>query len=293
MDEKFRGVAQLAARIVRDDEAPGSSPGTPTNSTPFSLNIGCSGMKRVGKQKFTIFISVVVLVFGILFSPRPKIIQVACTSNSISIKDSTCGKQLIWEPTFITTQISNNIARFIHRNCTGFSCGYYGNDLIVSSPKPGESRIETGKSIADEELAITIMKRYFPEVNKIKKTQSEIGQTMNIHTKENLEKDGWKILFWTGSGDCAVGCLNDKQWYFIVEKIGSIRKVGAAERVFNSRKNAIDESGVYMPYFLDDCPSKKVLDCTNLNDPDRHWKCQQPYLDWLKTTCLDVTILQP
>ena len=30
MDEKLRGVAQLAARIVRDDEVPGSSPGTPT-----------------------------------------------------------------------------------------------------------------------------------------------------------------------------------------------------------------------------------------------------------------------
>ena len=242
-----------------------------------------------------LFFSVAVLVFGILFFPRPNMIQVTCTSTFTSDTSNTCGRKLIWKPTFFTTQLNIIITRFFHKDCTGFSCGYFGNDLIVPSPtdKLGESRIETGKSIADEEQAISLVKRYFPEVNKIKKTQSEIGQTMNIHTKENLEKDGWKILFWTGSGDCAVGCLNDKQWYFIVEKIGSIRKVGAAERVFNSRKNAIDESGVYMPYFLDDCPSKKVLDCTNLNDPDRHWKCQQPYLDWLKTTCLDVTILQP
>ena len=30
---KFRGIAQLVARIVRDDEAGGSSPPTPTSET--------------------------------------------------------------------------------------------------------------------------------------------------------------------------------------------------------------------------------------------------------------------
>lgn len=257
-------------------------------------------MKRIGKQKIILLISIiVVIVTGLLFFPRPKIIQVACTSGFISTKDSDCGKQLIWEPTFLTKQISKTIFSFYTRNNKGFSNGYFGNDLLVLSPtispslKSDEFQVETGKYISDEELAISLIKQYFPEVKNIQKSQTEIGQMMGIRTKENPGKDGWRILFWQGSGDCPAGCINNQQWYFIVEKTGVIRKVGESERIYNSRKNAFDESGQTLPYFVDDCPLQKVLDCTNLNDPDRHWKCQQPYLAFLKTTCPDITVLQP
>lgn len=164
---------------------------------------------------------------------------------------------------------------------------------LSPTPKQDEFKVETGQYIADEEGAIALVKQHFTEVNKIQKTQSAVGQTMNIGTKETLEKDGWRILFWQGSGDCPAGCLNNQQWYFIVTKTGIIRKISESKRVFNSRKNAFDESGLSLPYFLDDCPSQKVLDCTNLNGPDRHWRCQQPYFDWLKSACPDITVLQP
>lgn len=259
-------------------------------------------MKRIGKQKIILLISaLVVIVAGILFFPRPRIIQVACTSTFAPNNYSNCKRQLIWESTFLTKKIRNTIYSFSNRNCTGF-CGYYGNDLIVpslTSPslspahKLSEFQIEIGKYINGEEEAIALVKQYFPEVKKIQKTQSEIGKTMDIRAKGTLEKDGWRILFWQGSGDCPAGCLNNKQWYFIVIKTGIIRKVGESERVFNSRKNAFDESGLFLPYFLDDCPSQKVLDCTILNDPNRHWRCQQPYFDWIKTTCPGITVLQP
>lgn len=256
-------------------------------------------MKSIGKQKIILLISaIVVIVAGLLFFPRPKLIQVACTSTFTPNNYSNCERQLIWEQSFLIKQITNTIFSFFNRNCTGF-CGFYGNDLIVPPPtispthKPNEFQVESGKYITDEEGAIVIVKQYFPEVKKIQKTQSAIGQIMDIKTKETLEKDGWRILFWQGSGDCPAGCLNNQQWYFIVTKTGIIRKVGESKRVFNSKKNAIDENGLFLPYFLDDCPSQKVLDCTNLNDPDRHWRCQQPYFDWLKTTCPDVTVLQP
>ena len=256
-------------------------------------------MKNIGKQKLILLISAIVVTVAGLFVPRPKFIQAACTSTLTPSDFNNCGRQLIWEQSFITKQIANSIFSFFNRNRSGFPSGYYGNDFIVPSPttpltyKPDEFQVESGKYITDEEGAIAIVKQYFPEVKKIQKTKSAVGQSMNIITKETLEKDGWRILFWQGSGDCPAGCLNNQYWYFIVTRTGIIRKIGEFKRVFNPRKNAFDETGLFLQYFINDCPSQKVIDCTNLDDPDRHWKCQQKYFDWIKTACPDITVLQP
>ena len=100
---------------------------------------------------------------------------------------------------------------------------------------------EVVDKINSEEQAVSRVKRVYPEVEKVKKTENRIGQTTNISSKEII--NGWKLVFWQGSGDCPAGCINNHYWYFTAYKNGKVEKVGEYERIFNSRKNSYDEKG--------------------------------------------------
>lgn len=148
----------------------------------------------------------------------------------------------------------------------------------------------TTRPISTEAEAIAAVKQRNKEVRHIQKTSDAIGQSMDIRSKETVQ--GWKILFWEGSGDCPAGCLNDHEWYFVVEKSGRVERIGEHERIYNSRKNGYDEKGVYLPYFLESCPEEKTLNCTPPLHPDLRWKCTQAYIDWLSQDCPDIRVVR-
>ncbi|GEM_PF-6873758 len=105
------------------------------------------------------------------------------------------------------------------------------------------------KTLNSEEEAIIRVKIAYPKVKDIKKTSDIIGKSMNISAKE--ADLGWKLMFWQGSGDCPSGCINNHYWYFIVHKNGKVEKIGEYERIYNSRKNASDETGSPIWDFLE------------------------------------------
>lgn len=136
------------------------------------------------------------------------------------------------------------------------------NGVCLPVPKMGQSYTnsqinqicntsfpEIADEINSEEQAITRAKIVYSEVKNVKKTTDVIGQTMNISARKT--DLGWKLMFWQGSGDCPAGCINNHYWYFIVYKSGRVEKIGEYERIYNSRKNALDETGSPIWDFLE------------------------------------------
>lgn len=108
---------------------------------------------------------------------------------------------------------------------------------------------ESTDAVNDEKEAITRARVIYPEVKNIKRTTDAIGQTMNISARQT--DLGWNLMFWQGSGDCPAGCINDHYWYFTVYKNGKVEKIGEYEKIYNSRKNAPDETGSPIWDFLE------------------------------------------
>lgn len=134
--------------------------------------------------------------------------------------------------------------------------------VCLPAPKTGQSytndqinqicRIsfpESTDAVNDEEAAIIRVKIVYPEVKDFKKTSDIIGKSMNISARETYL--GWKLIFWQGSDDCPSGCINNHYWYFIVHKNGNVEKIGEYEKIYNSRKNAPDETGSPIWDFLE------------------------------------------
>lgn len=116
-----------------------------------------------------------------------------------------------------------------------------------STTKNGSVQVE----ILTKQQAIDAVKRQYPEVRSIDETPEQtIGKSMDIRVTQR--SDGWRLLFWQGSGDCPAGCLNDHEWYFVVHGDGTLEKKGEYERIYNSKQNGYDEKGARIEGFLDE-----------------------------------------
>ena len=108
----------------------------------------------------------------------------------------------------------------------------------------------------NEEEAIYLVKSNYPEVKNIEISEGAFGSSSDIKTKK--EDTLWKITFNQGSGDCTAGCLNNQYWYFTVDNLKTVVKVGEYKRVFDSKTNSYVETGVPIWNFLDSIKSNVV-----------------------------------
>lgn len=116
-----------------------------------------------------------------------------------------------------------------------------------SVPKNGPVQV----GAVTKQQAIDLVKKQYSEVRSIDETsQQTIGKSMDIGALQTSE--GWRLLFWQGSGDCPAGCLNNHEWYFVVSRDGTVEKQGEYERIFNSKKNGYDEKGARIEGFVDE-----------------------------------------
>ncbi|MBI5648919.1 MAG: hypothetical protein HZC40_00475 [Chloroflexi bacterium] len=97
--------------------------------------------------------------------------------------------------------------------------------------------------INSQDAAIAAIKTRFPEIAHIKATpRGTIGATTNITVLAPRQNEWW-VVFWEGSGDCPAGCINNRYWYFVVDRDGRVTPAGEYSRVFIAEKNAFEEKG--------------------------------------------------
>lgn len=163
----------------------------------------------------------------------------------------------------------------------------YGNrSEIIKAPDQPPTKVYASSlylplpnNIETVEDVIALIKAQYPEVAGIK----TIGKSMGINSKK--DPDGWRLRFWQGWGDCEAGCINDREWYFKVTLNGQVTKVGEWERIHNSRKNSFDEKGIFLQYFLEDCPEGEYVDCMPPIDGGKREQCSSNYPEWAKANC--------
>ena len=83
---------------------------------------------------------------------------------------------------------------------------------------------DTKVSIKGRNQAIELVRLMFPEV-KLIGLPKETG-AVNVY----YLNDGYKLVFWEGSGDCQLGCIDIHEWYFVVTKTGVVQKIGEYQR---------------------------------------------------------------
>lgn len=87
--------------------------------------------------------------------------------------------------------------------------------------------------INNRKEAIALVRKNFPEVEFVGLSNKDIEST-GIRTF--YLEDGYKFLFWEGSGDCPSGCIDIHEWYFIVTKMGIAQKVGEYQNLSGNQK---------------------------------------------------------
>ncbi|MFQ6015411.1 MAG: hypothetical protein ACE5NP_08215, partial [Anaerolineae bacterium] len=100
----------------------------------------------------------------------------------------------------------------------------------------------TPTPITDEEEAIAAVKARYPEVKEVERVPEDvIGAPTDITVIER--EGGWDLVFRQGWEDCPAGCINNRYWYFSVDRDGTIIKVGEYSRIFDSQSNTFKTTG--------------------------------------------------
>lgn len=103
----------------------------------------------------------------------------------------------------------------------------------------------TEKRITKVSDAIAVVQENFNDVSAIKPLLTPQPSQPDLIIAFDRD-DHWDLVFKTGSGDCAAGCLNNYYWYFTVGRDGKVEKVGEFSRVFTPSSNDFTESGTPM-----------------------------------------------
>jgi hypothetical protein len=96
---------------------------------------------------------------------------------------------------------------------------------------------------AEQEHVVDTARQQLPELSTIgKHAPLEIGYSEDVFIQ--TVPDGWRVIFYSGWGDCPSGCINGRWHYVSVNKAGLATIVGRFKHEYDGNTNKYVDSGV-------------------------------------------------